>query len=337
MVRYSFIVPIYNDSYLADEFCQEYLTVFQQHLGLVDISPFVELIFVNDGSRDDSADVLEKLPARFPFVRVINLSRNFGQHIALSCGYHHALGEFVGMLNVDMQEHPDQIRGLLEHIENTDCDIVFGLRRTRSGSAADSLTSRIFGIALNKLTGHKVPLNVATLRVMNRRFLDAYNSLSESSRYLPGLESWLGFKRGYVEVTHRERRRGKSSYNFKRRLTMAAEAIISFSDLPLRITVLFGFGVVAASCVLAMLLVLQRIFFANVQLGYTSTVCVMVFLAGVQLSMTGLASLYIGRILREVQHRPLYIIRSAVNFDTKTSLCLTLKNSRANLVPLAPR
>jgi len=133
------------------------------------------------------------------------------------------------------------------------------------------------------------------------------------------LESWLGFKRGYVDVTHQERRRGKSSYNFTRRLTMAAEAIISFSDLPLRITVLFGFAVVALSFILALLLAIQRLFFANVQLGYTSTVCVIVFLAGVQLSVTGLASLYIGRILREVQHRPLYVIRNTVNFETKPS------------------
>jgi len=178
MVRYSFIVPIYNDSYLAEEFCQEYLKVFRHHLGLEDISPQAELIFVNDGSRDESAETLAQLPARFPFVRVVNLSRNFGQHIALSCGYHHARGESVGMINVDMQEHPDQIPALLHHIEHTDCDIVFGVRRARSGSGADSFTSRLFGIVLNKLTGHEVPLNIATLRVMNRRFLNAYNSLS---------------------------------------------------------------------------------------------------------------------------------------------------------------
>jgi dolichol-phosphate mannosyltransferase len=203
----------------------------------------------------------------------------------------------------------------LDHIEHTDCDIVFGIRRTRAGSTADRLTSRGFGTVLNKLTGYEVPLNVATIRVMNRRFVDAYNALSETSRYLPGLESWLGFKRGYVEVTHTERVRGRSSYNFTRRLTMAADAVISFSDLPLRITVLLGFSVVAVSFILAMLLAARRVFFANIQLGYTSTMCVIVFLGGVQLSVIGMASLYIGRVLREVQHRPLYVIRDTVNFD----------------------
>lgn len=314
-VKYSFVVPIYNDAYLAEDFCCEYLRAFQGHLAAEEISRHTELIFVNDGSVDDSAETLAALPTRFPFVRVINFSRNFGQHIALSCGYRYARGQFVGMLNVDQQEPPDQIPLLLHHIETTDCDIVFGVRRRRAGSSADRLTSRLFGIVLNKLTGYEVPLNVATIRVMNRRFVDAYNSLSETSRYLPGLESWLGFKRGYVEVTHAERSLGKSSYNFSRRLLMAADAVISFSDLPLRITVLLGFGVVVLSCLLALLLVAQKLYFSNIQLGYTSTMCVMVFLGGMQLSVVGMASLYIGRVLREVQHRPLYVVRSTVNIE----------------------
>lgn len=314
---YSFIVPIYNDAYLAGEFCQEYQKVFQKQLGLESIEPAVELIFVNDGSRDDSTEVLASLSAHFPFVRVINLSRNFGQHIALSCGYRHATGRFVGMLNVDMQEHPDQIPLLLQRIETTDCDIVFGLRNKRNGSQADNLTSRLFAIVLNKLTGYDTPLNVSTLRVMNRRFVDAYNALSERSRYLPGLESWLGFKRGYVEIVHWPRARGHSSYNFTRRFLMAADAIISFSDLPLKIVAVGGFGVVGVSFLLALALALQKLFFANVQLGYTSTLCVIILLSGVQLSVIGLASLYIGRILREVQHRPLYVIRSLINLQSQ--------------------
>ena len=313
MIKHSFVVPIFNDGDLAEDFCLAYAAVFREYLGTTDIASATELIFVNDGSRDDSAATLAQLPARYPFVRVINLSRNFGQHIALSCGYRHASGQAVGMLCVDMQEHPDQIPRLLRHLETTDCDIVFGLRERRAGSKADNITSRLFGFVLNTLTGYRVPLNVATLRVMNRRFVDAYNSLAESSRYLPGLESWLGFTRGYVDVVHTERRRGKSSYNFVRRLQMAADAIVSFSDLPLRITVLIGFAVVLVSFVLVAGLVVQRLFFAYIQLGYTSTICVIVFIGGVQLTVTGLASLYIGRILREVQHRPLYVVRDIIN------------------------
>jgi glycosyltransferase involved in cell wall biosynthesis len=318
MIKYSFVVPIYNDADLAEEFSQEYSKVFREFLGVSDITPQVELIFVNDGSHDNSAETLSTLPARLPFVRVINFSRNFGQHIALSAGYRHARGQFVGMLNVDMQEHPDQIPLLLKKVENTDCDIVFGVRQRRAGPPTDDFTSKMFGLLLNKLTGYSVPLNIATVRVMNRRFLDAFNSLAESSRYLPGLESWLGFKRCYANIVHQERKRGKSSYNFTKRLTMAAEAIISFSDLPLKITVVFGFAVVSVSFLLALALVIQKVFFVDVQLGYTSTICVIIFIGGVQMSVIGLASLYIGRILREVQRRPLYVIRNTVNIEPES-------------------
>ena len=162
MIKYSFVVPIYNDAYLAEEFCRAYLNVFQQHLGVSDIATQAELIFINDGSRDNSAETLAGLPAQFSFVRVVNFSRNFGQHIALSCGYRQARGQFEGMLNVDMQENPDQFRPPLHQLEKEDCDIAFGVRRRRSGSIADSLTSRMFGFVLNKLTGYDVPLNTAT-------------------------------------------------------------------------------------------------------------------------------------------------------------------------------
>jgi len=317
-MKYSFVVPIYNDGYLAEAFCAEFQEVFREYLGQNDIGGEVELIFVNDGSSDDSSDRLERSVVGFPFARIINLSRNFGQHVALSCGYRHARGEFVGMLNADMQEHPNQIPLLLNAIRSGDADIVLGLRRQRCGGKWDAFTSRLFALCLNKLTGYDTPINAATLRVMNRQFVDAYNSLSESSRYQPGLEDWLGFRKNYVEIEHRARLQGKSSYTFFKRLKIASEAIISFSDLPLRITVLTGFGVVAVSFILSLGLAAQRLFFADMQLGYTSTICVIVFLSGVQLLVVGLASLYIGRILREVQRRPLYVIKSTVNLTPES-------------------
>ena len=312
---YSFVVPIYNDGYLAKAFCQEFEKVFTGHLGKKDISGHVELIFVNDGSSNKCSEELEEVSIQFPFVKVIHLSRNFGQHIAVSCGYEHARGNVVGMLNADLQESPAEIPKFLRALESEDADIVFGLRRSRAGLKIDLFTSRLFGILLNKLTGHEVPLDISTLRVMRRRFVDAYNLLNESCRYLPSLESWLGFRRSYVEIEHCPRALGKSSYNFVKRLKMASEAIISFSDLPLRMTVAAGFVVVLVGFALTLALVVQRLFFAQVLLGYTSTICIIIFLGGVQLFVIGLASLYIGRVLKEVQRRPVYVIKSTSNFQ----------------------
>ncbi|MCU0390449.1 MAG: glycosyltransferase family 2 protein [Thermoflexibacter sp.] len=311
---YSFVVPIYNDGYLAEDFCVEYQKVFQEYTKLGDISNEVELIFVNDGSKNNALEELQTVSQKFNFVKVIDLSRNFGQHIALSCGYYHARGSYVGMLNVDMQDPPNQIPLLLEEMKEKDYDMVFGLREKRFSSWGDKISSYAFNILLNKLTGGNSPVNVSTLRVMNRRFIDAYNSLQEKSRYLPGLESWLGFKQGYVPTKHQARQKGKSSYNFKKRMLMALDAIVSFSDIPLKIISLVGIGIALIGFILALIIVVTKLFFVDYQHGFVSMISAIIFVGGIQIIVIGLAGIYIGRVLKEVQNRPLYIIREKINF-----------------------
>jgi dolichol-phosphate mannosyltransferase len=304
------VVPIYNDGALAADFAAEFQRVFQRHLGCESLQGRVELIFVDDGSRNASVRTLvEEVLPRFPFVRVIELSRNFGQHIALSCGYMHARGRYVGMLNVDMEDPPDQIPLLLEVLERDEADIVHGRYVSRDVTWLNGLTSRGFNALLNWLTGYSVPQDSATLRVMNRRFLNAYNALTEKSRYIPGLEFWLGFRHAYVSMRHQRRKQGRSSYNFRRRLKMALETVISFSDLPLKMAAAFGMFVALVGLLMALVLVINKLFFVDYRAGYTSTIAIIVFLGGIQILVVGLASLYIGRILREVQNRPLYIVR----------------------------
>ena len=308
------VVPIYNDGYLADAFCSEYEKEFQNYLGKDQIEEDTELIFVNDGSNNDSIDYLIKLSKKKKFVKVIDLSRNFGQHIALSCGYQHAIGKYVGMLNVDMQEPPSEIPKLLNFIKEKKFDIVYGLSDERKTSFVNRITSKAFVFTLNYLTNSKMPLNVTTLRIMNRKFVDTYNSLSEKSRYIPGLETWLGFKHGYLPILHRGRVIGKSAYNFSKRLKMAVESIISFSDFPLRLIAGFGFIIALIGFLLSAFLIASKLFLVNFQPGYTTTVSLITFIGGIQIMVIGFASLYIGRILKEVQNRPLYIINEKFNF-----------------------
>jgi dolichol-phosphate mannosyltransferase len=182
--------------------------------------------------------------------------------------------QYVGMLNVDMEDPPDQIPLLLREIERGDSDIVWGLRRARHAPFLVHATSVLFSFVLNKATGYDIPLNVATLRVMNRSFVDAYNELTEKGRYIPGLEMWLGFRRGYVDTRHQARAQGHSSYTFAKRLRMAFEAIVSFSDLP------------PASCparlfdrsgrdLSRLFLVVGKLFFTDYEPGHTSTISTM--------------------------------------------------------------
>lgn len=324
-MRYSFVVPIYNDAELADDFAAELQRVMLAYVAGAQASLHgdVELIFVNDGSPSrDAARILDEVAAKYNFVRVIELSRNFGQHIAISAGFQHASGEYVAMLNVDQEDPPGEIPKLLDEIQRGDADLVYGRRTKRHSPWHTRMTSRLFNWVLLKLTGYETPANVSTLRVMNRRFLDAYNALTEKSRYIPGLEMWMGFQKGFVEIRHQERTRGKSSYNLRRRLKMAFEAVISFSDLPLRITVVAGTMLALIGFALTGALIFGRLFLYDFQPGYTSTISLIVFLGGVQILVIGTASLYIGRVLREVQNRPLYIVRRKTNFNdpNRTSL-----------------
>lgn len=313
--KLSLVVPIYNDGNLAEDFCIEFSKVFQSYFNTEYINSQIELIFVNDGSKDQSIEYLQVLISKFNFVKVIDLSRNFGQHIALTAGYDNASGDFVGMMNVDQQEHPSELIKFLDYFSsNKEIDFVLGLRKYRKDNILNRFTSTLFTLLMNKLTGDYTPLNASTVRLMNRKFLNAYLSLNEKNRYLPGLENWLGFKHGYVNVTHIERRRGKSSYTIQKRIKMAFNAILSFSDTPLKIATGVGFTVAIIGFMMGFYLLIQKLFFINIQPGYTSTITIIVFLSGTQIMFIGLASLYIGRILREVQNRPLYIINNKYNF-----------------------
>lgn len=308
-MKYSFVIPIYNDGALARDFCVEAQKVFRTYLGHDDIADELEIIFVDDGSANDSAKLLKAVADEFSFAKVVLLARNFGQHIAISAGYRAANGDYVGMINVDQEDPPSQIPLLLEEIQKGEYDIVGGLHQGRPVSVINRMTRHLFLSTLNRLTGYDVPINATTMRVMTRRAVDAYNALTERSRYLPGLEMWLGMRYGWVPTEQQPRKAGKSSYNFRRRLRMAYSSIISFSDFPLRLAVKFGMFVAAMGILLGLALVVQKLVGVQMFPGFTSTFVIIVFLGGVQIAVTGVASLYIGRILAEVQQRPLFVVR----------------------------
>ena len=313
-MKYSFVIPIYNDAYLVESFCENFEDVFHSYLNTKNIENDVELLFINDGSTNDSITTLKKISTEKKYVKVIDLSRNFGQHIALSCGYEYAKGDIVGMLNVDQQEPPSELPKLIDFLIQNNYDIVFGTTDNRKTSFLNNFTSKLFSMFLNKLTKSNIPLNVTTARVMNRKFVNAYNNLKEKSRYIPGLETWLGFKHGYTPIKHKKRELGKSSYNFKKRLQMALDSIVSFSDFPLKIIVSTG-GLIALMGILWILYIIYcSLFLKEFQPGYVSTIATITFLGGIQILVVGAAAIYIGRILKEVQNRPLYVINEKYNF-----------------------
>jgi glycosyltransferase involved in cell wall biosynthesis len=318
-MNFSFVVPIYNDGYLVDAFCAEFLEVFRSYLGKLDIAGEVELILVNDGSRNDSLDLLKQAAARYGFVKVIDLSRNFGQHVAMICGYHHAIGKYVGRLNVDMQDPPSEIPQLLEIIKRGDCDIVIGVQRDRQSSLLDRVTSWFFVWFFNFLIGGKVPHSTASLRVMTRQYADNYKRINDKAPFLQGLETWFGYRVKYVPTDHQQRPDKNSSYTFMKRLKLALNASIAFSDRPLKYVVYLGMIIGLVGFAGLLLIVLRQLFVADLLQGYSSTVAIVLFCSGVQILVIGLSGLYIGKILSQVQGRPLYLVREKINFDGSPS------------------
>lgn len=302
-MKYSIVVPIYNDGYLARAMCEEVQRVFAT------IPGEKELIFVNDGSKNDSLATLHTLANEFPFVKVINLSRNFGQHQAIACGFNEARGDIIIRMNVDQQDPPAELPKLLRLVEEEDCDLVVGQYRARKSPLRSKVTSFVYFAVFRFLTGLDVPHNTSPMRVMSRRFINAYNQLTEKSRFPQGLDIWLGFKQAYVPIEHREREDRKSSYTFTKRLKLALDGILYFSDRPIKIVMAFGFLMSIAGLVLGVAVVIAKIQGIELLPGYASLMVLGLVSFGIQLTSLGLVGLYIGRIFKEVQNRPLYLIR----------------------------
>jgi glycosyltransferase involved in cell wall biosynthesis len=314
MPTYSIVVPIYRDGELAADLCQALQAEFSVVTGADRFSKEMEVIFVNDGSPNDSQRHLEELAARHSWVRVMELSRNFGQHVAISCGYQFASGRYIAMMDVDMQDPVDQLVPLFAALEQDRADIVIGQRTESVRGWREQMSSRIFHSLLNWLTGAQTPANLSTMRAVNRRFLNAYNQLTEKTPFIPGLQNWLGFRRLYLPIRHQERRKGKSSYTFFKRLRLATESIVSFSDLPLRIAAGAGTGIALIGLLMAAVLIAARLLYGTVAPGFAATMVVVIVLGGLNLIFMGLIGIYVGRILQEVQGRPRFVLKSSIGF-----------------------
>ena len=319
-IKYSLVVAIYRDGYLAPAFCDEIERVMSAYVAPEALDQVFELIFVNDGSRDGSLDTLLEMRRRHAFVKVIDLSRNFGQHAAIACGLREARGAVVMRMNVDMQDPPSEIPKMLDALHHQDGDLVVGQYEVRRSPLLNRLTAYVYYGAFKHLTGFQTPQNTSPLRAMSRRFVDVYNQLTEKSRFPQGLDQWLGFKHVYVPIEHRVRADGRSSYNLWSRWKLAADGILYFSDRPLQLVASGGFISAAAGFLLGLYVVLERLFGSGLVPGYASIAAIALVGFGIQVGSIGLVGLYIGKIFREVQNRPLYVVRSvfAPSRDSQT-------------------
>jgi len=300
----SIVTTLYNSSPFIIEFHTRVVAAASQ---LVDD---FEIIYVNDGSPDESLDLAVQIAERDPRVRVVDLSRNFGHHQAVMAGLREASGDKVFLLDVDLEEQPEWLDKFWSVLDEQHADVVFGVAETRRGNLFKKFSGRIFYKLFNAASDTPIPENVCTVRLMNRRYTDAILGLRESNLFLAGLFAWAGFRQVPVVVPKGARVRG-SNYGVVRMVGLFVRAITSFSSYPLWIVFVLGVALTGFSLVGAAVLAIRKLLDpATILLGYASIMVSIWFLGGLIIALLGIIGLYLGGIFIETKNRPQYVVRS---------------------------
>jgi glycosyltransferase involved in cell wall biosynthesis len=298
----SLVIPVYNEIELLDELHQRTFDVVSR------MAEEFEIIYIDDGSRDGSLERLIQFHKKDKRIKVISLSKNFGHPAAITAGLEHASGDFIAMMDGDLQDPPEILEAMHQMLVSGEYDIINARRRSRGERKNRKLIINLFHWFFKKISGLKEIDNSGNFSMINQAALQAILSMKEKTRYLPGLRSFIGFRHGFVDYDRSERVAGRSKMGIRKLLTLGADAIFSFSRIPLKICLLLGLvGVIVF--MLAGIYVLIAKIFGFAPPGWSSTLLSIYFLGSIQLIFMGVIGEYIFRIYKEAQDRPLYIIR----------------------------
>ncbi|WP_148278943.1 glycosyltransferase family 2 protein [Bdellovibrio bacteriovorus] len=302
----SIVVPVFNEQ----ECIQEFIDQVTIQMNLIEKS--CELVFVDDGSMDRTVSIIRTNISRDSRIGLIEFSYNHGKPMALTAGMQFCRGEYVLMMDPDLQDPPEAICSFLTEILQG-YDVVYGIRKEKADTFLRKIFSSVFWWILDRFTGISLPRGIAAMRIMSRRFVDTFLLYKETNRFIEGLFSHVGLKQGTLLIDNRRRFAGVSKFNFKRRLDLALNAIFDYSDLPLKITIRFGLIVTGVGLFAAFGLVIAKLAYVEFQIGWPSVMTTLVVGFGMQIFFMGLIGTYLGRIYKEVKNRPLYSIRDRVN------------------------
>lgn len=307
----SVVTPVYGCGASLPELCERLAA------SLSEISPAYEIILVNDASPDGAWDVIRELAAADVRIRGINLSRNFGQHNALTAGLDCARGDWVVVMDCDLQHRPEEIPKLYgKAMEGY--DLVVGTRTLRGDSFLKRLGSNLFYRILTYLTGTKIDDRLTNFGIYSRKTVRGITELREQNRPFGLLALWVGFRRAELGIEHVARPYGESSYTLRRMVSLAIDSILSHSDRPLRLTVKFGLLISFLSFVYALWILTKYFFWATPVEGWSSLIVSIYFTAGLIMGSIGVVGLYVGKIFNEVKGRPLYLVESTT-FEREAS------------------
>lgn len=304
----SVVIPEYKGEKMVSELIDRLKTSINQ------ITDCYEIILVNDASPDNTWSEIQSICDMNTQIKGLNLSRNFGQHFAISAGLSFAKGEWVVVMDCDLQDRPEEIPNLYKKAQEG-YDIVYARRAARQDKYLKRLSSVLFHKVYNWLSGLKSDNAVANFGIYKSCVIAEFNKMPERARSFPSLVSYLGFKDTAIDVTHAERAEGKSSYNLHKLLKLSFDVIVSNSNKPLRMAVGLGFGMALLSFLLALYNILAKWIGIIRVPGYTTTVFSIWFVGGLLLFVVGILGLYIGKIFDQVKGRQLFIVKDKINID----------------------
>ena len=308
----SIIVPVKDEEEAIAPFVSRVAAVLDGLRDPAGMAVGWEILFVDDGSQDATLPAICAANRADPRIRALSLSRNFGKEAALSAGLDHARGGAVVPIDVDLQDPPEVIGAMLDRWREGN-DVVYGVRRNRlSDSLPKRMTADLYYRAHNWLSMDKIPEHAGDFRLLDRKVVDVIKVMPERNRFMKGLFAWGGFRQTAVEYDRVERRVGETKFNYWKLWTLAIDGITSASTVPLRVWSYLGGAIALAGILFAFFVIAKTVLFGSDVAGYPSLMVAILFFGGLQLLSLGILGEYVGRILVEVKHRPIYIVRERI-------------------------
>jgi dolichol-phosphate mannosyltransferase len=309
--RISIVIPIYNEEKILPELTLRISNIIQR------LPQYRwEVLYVNDGSTDESEIVMEQLTKHYSWLRVIHLSRNFGHQTAITAGTDYASGDAVILMDGDLQDPPDLIPQMIAKWRRG-FDVVTARRQRRNGESKFKLaTAFLFYRTLRLLSDTPIPVDTGDFRLMSRAVVNALKNMPERSRFLRGMVSWTGFRQTEIEYERSERLEGKTKYTLFKMLRLASNGLLSFSRVPLQAIMALGVFFSGVSFIGILIVLYQALILKTTARGWSSLMISFLFMGGIQLICLGMIGTYVGRIFDEVRARPLYFIQRITGFGT---------------------
>jgi len=309
----SVVIPVHNEQENIHELFERLVKVLE---GICDSEGFgkncFEIIMVDDGSRDDSWKLIEQIHAKDSRLKGLRFSRNFGHHFAITAGLDFSKGNSVVLMDGDLQDKPEEIVKLYDKFKEG-YDLVYGIRNNRQDNPVKKAFATMFWWSINKVSDVKMPENQTMLRILRRGMVNSLKEMREYSRFIHGMMAWTGFEVTQIEISHGPRMKGTSKYDLKNQIRLALHAITAFSIMPLRLAAILGLFTSFVSFLIGSLFIVKKVVYGFPVSGWASIMVSVFFMGGMQLLVLGTFGEYLGKVYKQSQQRPMYILKEVLN------------------------